>query len=444
MYKIKPHNRPSPSSFYRDKSWFIAGLVVVLVIFCVIWSFGESFSGFSNFIPTDCSADRSHFVDRENEPRDTTFYDDPEITYTLEKPIKDWDAKRKEWLRLHPTFIPGAQNRILLLTGSQPWPCKNPSGDHLLLRCFKNKVDYARIHGYEIFYANAFLNPKMKSYWAKIPLVRAAMLAHPESEWIMWVDSDAIFTDMDFKVPLKRYKHHNFVVHGWPDLIYEKKSWVAVNAGIFLIRNCQWSMEFLDVWGSMGPASPDYKQWGQTLRSTFKDKMFPESDDQSALVYLLLKEKKKWGHMMYVENEYSLHGYWVGVMGKLDDITGRYEKIEKKTVKLRRRHAEVVSESYGKLWEKHLEDAGDRKGGWRRPFITHFTGCQPCSGKYNPAYKGDDCWVGMERALNFADNQVLRSFGFRHPDLRNGSVSPLAFDFPGADQPDENEAEGLV
>ncbi|CAI9113129.1 OLC1v1013672C1 [Oldenlandia corymbosa var. corymbosa] len=436
MYKTKTHNS-RPTSFYRDKSWFIAGLVTVFVLFFVIWSFGEPFSGLSNFIPTDCSpADKSILVDRENDPPETTFYDDPELTYTLDNPIKDWDAKRKEWLRLHPTFIPGARNRTLILTGSQPSPCKFPAGDHLLLRTFKNKVDYARIHGHGIFYANSLFNPKMKSYWAKIPLVRAAMLAHPESEWIMWVDSDAIFTDMDFKVPLERYKHHNFVVHGWPDMIYEKRSWVAVNAGIFLIRNCQWSMEFLDVWGRMGPQNPDYEKSGQILRSTLSDKMFPESDDQSTLVYLLLKEKKKWGDMMYVENEYYLHGYWVETLAKLDNASVLYEKIEKKTANLRRRHAEVVRESYGKMWEEVLGDSG----GSRRPFITHFTGCQPCSGKSNEAYKGDDCWVGMEKALNFADNQVLRSFGFWHPDLRSGSISPLPFDFPG----DENEPEGLV
>ncbi|XP_027178706.1 glycosyltransferase 6-like [Coffea eugenioides] len=438
MSKTKLHSRPP--SLSRDKSVFIAAAITVLLV-CVIWSFTGTFSNFPTLFSSDCSGSPAQFFNRADDPQETTFYDDPEISYTVDgNPIKNWDEKRKEWLKLHPTFAAGVQNRMLLLTGSQPSPCKNPSGDHLLLRCFKNKVDYCRIHGCDVFYNNAYLNPKMKSYWAKIPLIRASMLAHPEAEWIWWMDSDAIFTDMDFKVPLRRYKHHNFVVHGWPNLIYEKKSWVAVNAGIFLIRNCQWSMEFLDAWARMGPQSPEYARWGQTLRSAFKDKMFPESDDQSALVYLLLKEKRKWGDMMYVENEYSLHGYWVAVVGRIDNITGRYEKIEKQEVKLRRRHAEAVGEWYGKLWEEHLEDAGDRKGGWRRPFITHFTGCQPCSGDHNPSYVGKDCWVGMERALNFADNQVLRNFGFVHPDLRNGSVSPLAFDFPGAEASEDSLA----
>jgi len=93
----------------------------------------------------------------------------------------------------------------------------------------------------------------MNSYWAKLPAVKAAMIAHPEAEWIWWVDSDALFTDMDFTPPWRRYKEHNLVVHGWPGVIYNDRSWTALNAGVFLIRNCQWSMELIDTWTGMGP-----------------------------------------------------------------------------------------------------------------------------------------------------------------------------------------------
>jgi len=49
---------------------------------------------------------------------------------------------------------------------------------------FKNKVDYCRIHSYDVFYNNVFLHLKMVLYRAKLPVVRAAVLAHPEAEWI--------------------------------------------------------------------------------------------------------------------------------------------------------------------------------------------------------------------------------------------------------------------
>ncbi|GJT49399.1 galactosyl transferase [Tanacetum coccineum] len=78
---------------------------------------------------------------------------------------------------------------------------------------------------------------------------------------------------------------------------------------------------------------------------------------------------------------------------------------------LRRRHAEKVSETYGVLREPSLKDAGNEFGSWRRPFVTHFAGCQPCNGKHNPVFTGEGCRNGMNKALNFADNQVLRNYG---------------------------------
>ncbi|RVX23675.1 putative glycosyltransferase 7 [Vitis vinifera] len=154
----------------------------------------------------------------------------------------------------------------------------------------------------------------------------------------------------------------------------------------------------MEVWASMGPQAPDYDKWGKTLTSTFKDKMFPESDDQSGLVYLLVKEKDKWAEKIYLESQYYFEG----------------------------RHAEKVSESYAEQREPYLKKAGNGRYSWRRPFITHFTGCQPCSGKHNQMYAGESCWNSMQKALNFADNQVLRNFGFVHPDLLDSStVTPL-------------------
>ncbi|GER30991.1 galactosyl transferase GMA12/MNN10 family protein [Striga asiatica] len=347
----------------------------------------------------------------------------------MDKPMTNWDEKRSHWIQNNPNFA--SQNRVMLITGSQPGPCKNPNGDHFLLRFFKNKVDYCRIHGWEIFYNNAFLDPAMKSVWAKVPIIRAAMLARPDVEWLFWVDSDAIFTDMDFEIPFDKYKDHNLVIHGWPDMIYKEKSWVSVNTGAVLIRNCQWAMDFLDVWAGMSPRSPNYAEWGRILSSTLTDKKSPRPDEQSAFVYLLLKGDKKWTDRIYVENEYSLHGYWLGIVGKFERIAVKYSEIERRVKGLRRRHAEVDGGGRrAEMW-RHAAGGGEGPEGWRRPFVTHFTGCQPCSGDHSPDYKGDSCWVGMERALNFADNQVLRNYGFMRPDLGNGSrLRPVPFDYP--------------
>jgi hypothetical protein len=438
----KPAARNKASFSLADSLLFLGGAFVALLLVWSLWSivspspnptgiFGTLGLGGSqsksSIDSRNCGAD----VDRRYDPDETTFYDEPEMSYSLGKPVKDWDEKRREWLKQHPSFAAGARDRVLMLTGSQPSPCKNPIGDHLLLRFFKNKVDYCRIHGCDVFYNNVFLHPKMVSYWAKLPVVRAAMLAHPEAEWIWWVDSDALITDMDFKLPLDRYKDHNLVAHGWFHVIYDEKSWTGLNAGVFLIRNCQWSMDLIDVWAGMGPQSPEYHKWGQILRSTFKDKLFPESDDQSALIYLIFKEKAKWADKVYLEGEYYFEGYWHEILGTLDNITNRYMDMEREDATLRRRHAEKVSERYAAFKEeRHLKEAGNGRGSWRRPFITHFAGCQPCSGNHNEMYTGNLCGDGMRKALNFAENQVLRNFGFVHPDPLDSSVSTVPFDYP--------------
>ncbi|CAN1191339.1 Putative glycosyltransferase 7 [Linum perenne] len=433
-------NKQSPLS--NDAYLYIGGGLFAFLLFWCLWSYaGPSGSGdgsATNFIPrvfSDIGSDRcsNPAPNLRFDPPDTTFYDDPEIRYSLDKKVTGWDEKRKEWLKRHPTFAVGAKRRVVMVTGSQPKPCRNPIGDHLLLRAFKNKVDYCRIHGLDIFYNNVLLHPKMTSFWAKLPVVKAAMMAHPETEWIWWVDSDALITDMEFKLPLDRYdyKNHNLVVHGWEKLIYNEKSWTSLNAGVFLIRNCQWSMDFIDVWANMGPMSPDVEKWGEIQRSVFKDKLFPGSDDQAALIYLLLQDRRL-TEKIYLEGEFYFEGYWVEAVPTYDNITEKYTAIEKEDGKLRRRHAEKVSEQYAAFREPYLKEAGSGgRWSWRRPFITHFTGCQPCSGDHNQMYAGESCWNGMVKALNFADNQVLRKYGFVHPDLLDSAtVTETAFDYP--------------
>ncbi|PIN20443.1 Subunit of Golgi mannosyltransferase complex [Handroanthus impetiginosus] len=431
------------ASFLLDGFLFVGGGLVAFLVVWTLWSFfSPTPANFSSSLlyrsETSAGSRLSSCAgtvpgpDMRHDPPDQNFYDDPELNYTINTPpIKNWDEKRKEWLKQHPSFASGAENRIIMVTGSQATPCENPIGDYLLLKLFKNKVDYSRRHGIDVFYNNVLFEPKMFSFWAKTPTVKAVMLAHPEVEWVWWVDSDAVLTDMDFELPLDRYKAHNFVINGWPNLIYQKKSWTSINAGVFLIRNCQWSMDFMDVWASMGPQSPDYDKWGEIQRSIFKDKNFPESDDQSGLVYLLLEQKEKWGDKIYIENEYYFQGYWAEIVGGFDNITDKYMEIEKKVAGLRRRHAEKMSESYGRVWEEYLKEAGNGWGGWRRPFITHFTGCEPCTGDHNKIYSGKTCYDAMQRALTFADNQLLRNYGFVHPDLLDPSkVNPVPFDYP--------------
>ncbi|XP_006663818.2 probable glycosyltransferase 3 [Oryza brachyantha] len=315
-------------------------------------------------------------------------------TYTLGPKVTRWNAKRRQWLSRNPAF-PSRDARgkpkILLVTGSQPAPCDDATGDHYLLKATKNKIDYCRLHGIEIVHNMAHLDRELAGYWAKLPLLRRLMLSHPEVEWVWWMDSDALFTDMAFELPLERYVASNLVIHGYPELLFGKRSWVALNTGSFLLRNCQWSLELLDAWAPMGPKGRVRDEAGKVLTASLTGRPAFEADDQSALIHLLLTEKKRWMGKVYVEDKYFLHGFWAGLVDK-----------------------------YEEMMEKHHPGLGDER--W--PFVTHFVGCKPC-GSFGD-YPRDRCLSGMERAFNFADNQVLRLYGFRHRSLASARVRRLA------------------
>lgn len=338
--------------------------------------------------------DHKNFFHDDDDDFDGDGDVDVELTslpYRLGPRVVDWDGGREKWLKEHPEFPnfvgPKKRPRVLLVTGSSPKPCENPVGDHSLLKSLKNKIDYCRLHGIEIFYNMALLNAEMSGFWAKLPLVRNLLLGHPEVEFLWWMDSDAMFTDMVFELPWKRYEGYNLVMHGWKEMVFDQKNWVGLNTGSFLIRNCQWSIDLLDAWAVMGPKGKIRVEAGKVLSRELKGRPIFEADDQSAMVYLLAKEKEKWGGKVYLENAYYLHGYWG-----------------------------VLVDQYEEMIKNYHPGLGDHR--W--PLVTHFVGCKPC-GKFGD-YPPERCLMQMERAFNFGDNQVLKMYGFTHASLASSRV----------------------
>lgn len=326
---------------------------------------------------------------------------DPSDPYSLGPKISDWDEQRAKWLKSHPetpNFLTPAKPRVLLVTGSSPKSCENPVGDHYLLKSIKNKIDYCRVHGIEIFYNMALLDAEMAGFWAKLPLLRTLLLSHPEVEFLWWMDSDAMFTDMVFELPWDRYAPYNLVMHGWNEMVYNDRNWIGLNTGSFLLRNSQWSLDLLDAWAPMGPKGKVREEAGKVLTSFLKDRPVFEADDQSAMVYLLVTQKERWAEKVYLESAYYLHGYW-GI------LVDRYEE----------------------MMENHHPGFGDHR--W--PLVTHFVGCKPC-GKFGD-YPVERCLKQMDRAFNFGDNQILQMYGFNHKSLgsrkvkrvRNETANPL-------------------
>ncbi|KAJ4871629.1 putative glycosyltransferase 5 [Raphanus sativus] len=406
---VLPRGRQMQKTFNNIKITILCGFVTILVLRGTI-GVGNLGSSSADAVNQNIIEETNRILAEIRSDSDPTDLDSPQETemstnetYALGPKITDWDSQRKVWLDENPEFPSTTVNgkaRILLLTGSPPKPCDNPIGDHYLLKSVKNKIDYCRLHGIEIVYNMAHLDKELAGYWAKLPMIRRLMLSHPEVEWIWWMDSDALFTDILFQIPLVRYEKHNLVIHGYPDLLFDQKSWIALNTGSFLLRNCQWSLDLLDAWAPMGPKGPIRDEAGKVLTAYLKGRPAFEADDQSALIYLLLSQKDTWMEKVFVENQYYLHGFWEGLVDK-----------------------------YEEMMEKYHPGLGDER--W--PFVTHFVGCKPC-GSYAD-YAVERCLKSMERAFNFADNQVLKLYGFGHRGLlspkikriRNETATPLEF-----------------
>jgi ADP-heptose:LPS heptosyltransferase len=129
--------------------------------------------------------------------------------------------------------------------------------------------EYADRHQYGLLHYEKLLDPSRPASWNKVLAVRNALLSR-QSEWVMWMDADAIVMNLEF--PATR------LIDDKVDLIFGS-DYNGMNAGIFLIRYSDWSLRFLECTYFLGEcyADPDgfNPLWEQ---STFKHLIvhFPE------------------------------------------------------------------------------------------------------------------------------------------------------------------------
>eukprot|EP00897_Mesotaenium_endlicherianum_P009505 jgi/Mesen1/8583/ME000005S08549 len=338
------------------------------------------------------------------ESQQPTTYDDAKTPFTLGPKITDWDEQRARHLALNPgaNVTAGGRPRVLLVSDSPPSWCAQEFGDHLLLRFLKNKLDYTGRHGIELYHGMASVDSRMDGMWGKQPLLRALMLQHPQTEWLWWVDADAIFTDMAFEIPWGRYKNFNFVLHGWPKEVYQDKNWwkrpqQPLDDQSYLVYLL---VSQADKWSPKVWLEQKYYLHGYWVMLTDKWKRPQQPlDDQSYLVYLLVSQADKWSPKVWLEQKYYLHGYWV-----------------------------MLTDKYEEMMEKYGGSGG--YGDARRPFLTHFVGCRPCADEDDGgvAMSAEDrakCIPAMLRAFNFADNQVLEKYDFKHVSLNSPIVKHI-------------------
>eukprot|EP00527_Entomoneis_sp_CCMP2396_P006523 CAMPEP_0198141074 /NCGR_PEP_ID=MMETSP1443-20131203/4145_1 /TAXON_ID=186043 /ORGANISM="Entomoneis sp., Strain CCMP2396" /LENGTH=346 /DNA_ID=CAMNT_0043803697 /DNA_START=90 /DNA_END=1130 /DNA_ORIENTATION=+ len=116
--------------------------------------------------------------------------------------------------------------------------------DGILELTWQNKIDYARKHGYQLFDGSDLIDTTRPPAWSKI-LAVAQLMDEDKCDWIMWTDADTVVMNSDQKIenflPSDPSKH----------LLVGSDNGGGYNSGVFLLRNTEWSRQFLSDWWDM-------------------------------------------------------------------------------------------------------------------------------------------------------------------------------------------------
>lgn len=125
-----------------------------------------------------------------------------------------------------------------------------------------NHIGYSTKHGYDYYFRNnnidggKFRDPQADTklfqlglYWQKITAVQDAL--NEDYQWVVWIDADAIFTNFDTTIEsvIAKYPNKDLIIA--PDHfagLHDK-----INAGIFIVRNTEWSRNFFTVISDLYP-----------------------------------------------------------------------------------------------------------------------------------------------------------------------------------------------
>lgn len=110
-----------------------------------------------------------------------------------------------------------------------------------------NKRNYAEKHGYKLFWWLKRLDESREPTWNKVPAILKIFKEHPQVQWVWSLDADAIITNSNITlqsiinqslalVPKEKADQVDFII---------SKGSYMLNAGSFLLRRSEWSMNFL-------------------------------------------------------------------------------------------------------------------------------------------------------------------------------------------------------
>ena len=108
--------------------------------------------------------------------------------------------------------------------------------------------EYARKHSYDYSVSRSLVDPSMNAAWNKIAAVYAQLGG---VDWVLWVDADVFLLRNDIRAEdiIQTYS-------GDKPLLFSEDQW-GICSGVFAVKNCSWSQEFLNTLMFLGPTPPN-------------------------------------------------------------------------------------------------------------------------------------------------------------------------------------------
>jgi hypothetical protein len=97
-----------------------------------------------------------------------------------------------------------------------------------------NKQNYANKYNYTFINYNYSLDANRPIPWSKILIIQKHL---KDAEWIFWTDADSLIMNDKIKIETLIDNNYNFIL---------SRDFNNYNTGQFLIKNCDWSFDFLD------------------------------------------------------------------------------------------------------------------------------------------------------------------------------------------------------
>jgi len=118
--------------------------------------------------------------------------------------------------------------------------------DQVGVMSVQNKQAYAARHGYTFFDGSHLLYAGRPPAWSKI-LVMQHLLQQTgvqTCDWVMWMDADVVIMNMTIRM-------ESFLPATYDMLVTSDLPNTGWNAGVIMVRNSEWSKQFLQDWWNM-------------------------------------------------------------------------------------------------------------------------------------------------------------------------------------------------